>query len=50
MIKITNEVLKLSGVTYWIDFGTLLGAHRDGRTIPHDHDIDFCFTGSKDDF
>ena len=27
-------------LTYWIDFGVLLGAHRHGRLIPWDHDLD----------
>ena len=42
-----NEVLKVAkaafdevGVFFWLDFGTLLGAHRDGRLISHDSDID----------
>jgi hypothetical protein len=30
------------GIIYWIDFGTLLGAIREGRTIPHDTDGDMC--------
>lgn len=29
-------------IIYWIDFGTLLGAIRSGRTIPHDTDGDMC--------
>lgn len=27
-------------VTYWIDFGSLLGIHRDGDLILYDNDID----------
>jgi phosphorylcholine metabolism protein LicD len=45
MINITDKVLKESKVVYWIDFGTLLGAFRNGKVISHDHDIDFCFIG-----
>jgi len=29
-------------ITYWIDFGTLLGAIRSGRSVPHDTDGDMC--------
>ena len=43
-------MLKKSGVTYWIDYGTLLGAARNGKVIPHDHDIDFCFLGDEEEF
>lgn len=28
------------GLTYWLDFGTLLGIFRDGDIIRHDNDID----------
>ena len=27
-------------ITYWIDFGSLLGIHRDSDLIPYDNDID----------
>lgn len=33
-------VLDKLGVTYWIDFGTLLGAYREKDIIPHDNDAD----------
>lgn len=29
-------------VTYWIDFGSLLGIHRDGDLILYDNDIDIA--------
>ncbi len=29
------------GITYWIEGGTLLGALRDQKLIPWDHDLDF---------
>jgi phosphorylcholine metabolism protein LicD len=29
-------------IPYWVDFGTLLGAIRGGRSIPHDTDGDLC--------
>ncbi|PRW20648.1 phosphate ABC transporter permease isoform A [Chlorella sorokiniana] len=28
------------GVTWWLDFGSLLGIHRDGELIKHDNDVD----------
>lgn len=27
------------GVTWWLDFGSLLGIHRDGELIKHDNDV-----------
>lgn len=32
----------LSHVTYWLDFGSLLGIHRDGDLILYDNDIDLA--------
>lgn len=36
-----SNLFEEHGIKYWIDFGTLLGAVREGRTIPHDTDGDF---------
>lgn len=33
--------LKRKGITYWPEFGTLLGIYRDNDFIPHDNDFDF---------
>lgn len=38
---VTNEYMKNTGAMYWIDFGTLLGYHREGAILPHDIDVDF---------
>ena len=36
-----KEVLDEHNVEFWLDCGTLLGAIRDGKFIPWEHDIDF---------
>ena len=36
------DALNHVGVKYWVDFGTLLGIHREGDIILHDNDIDVC--------
>ncbi|MBC8503083.1 MAG: LicD family protein [Nitrosopumilus sp.] len=35
-----DEILKRSNANYWIEGGTLLGAVRDKKLIPWDHDLD----------
>jgi len=37
-----STALTKNGVKNWIDFGTLLGAFREGTIIGHDYDIDLC--------
>jgi len=39
-LKQVKEILDSHGVEFWLDNGTLLGAVRDGKFIPWDHDID----------
>jgi len=42
-IEVLQEVktfLENHDVTFWLDYGTLLGAARNGKFIPWDHDID----------
>ncbi len=41
-IKSLKLALDESGLRYWIEFGTLLGAVRDGGFIGHDLDIDLA--------
>lgn len=38
---LTNQWLEALGIPYWLNFGTLLGWHRDGDIIPGDPDLDF---------
>lgn len=35
-----SKLLTDNGIRYWLDFGTLLGAVRNGKFIPWDYDID----------
>jgi len=40
LICTVAPVLDELGATYWLDFGSLLGAHREGDVIIHDNDAD----------
>jgi len=40
MFHDVTELLEEHNIRYWLDFGTLLGAVREGRTIPYDGDFD----------
>ena len=39
-LRRAKAILDDAGIAFWLDCGTLLGAVRDGRFIPWDHDID----------
>jgi hypothetical protein len=41
LIDCVHELLAEHGIRHWLDFGTLLGAVRDGTLIPWDTDADF---------
>ncbi len=41
IFRVTNDYMQKTGATYWMDFGTLLGYHREGGIIGHDIDVDF---------
>jgi hypothetical protein len=45
VLRVLHGVLAESGVTWWLDYGTLLGAWRLGDLMAFDHDLDLSFLG-----
>ncbi len=39
--KILKDILRTSGIEWFLDAGSLLGAYRNGKFIQHDDDLDF---------
>ena len=48
LLRIVDSVLKLHNIKYYLDFGTLIGAVRDGGFIPWDDDIDISLVDESD--
>jgi hypothetical protein len=42
LLTYVHELLDANGIVHWLDYGTLLGAVRDGRLIPWDDDADMA--------
>ena len=47
LLKLIKNLLDKKNIPFWLDQGTLLGAHRDGKLIPGDNDIDISLKYSK---
>lgn len=43
LLEAAKKGLDTFNITYWISWGTLLGAIRNGDIIPHDDDVDLSF-------
>ncbi|KAF8565140.1 hypothetical protein P879_10999 [Paragonimus westermani] len=43
------DLAERHGIVWWLTYGSLLGAVRDGDFIPYDHDVDLFVLGSQSD-
>lgn len=46
-LKDIKEIFDKHGIVCWLDWGTLLGAIREGKRIEWDHDVDLSVTESE---
>lgn len=42
MVIESSKFMNVLGEDYWVDFGTLLGLHRENGVIAHDIDVDYA--------
>lgn len=50
LLRVIQETAEETGITLFGDYGTLLGAARDGKFIPWDSDLDVSVLRDSDDF
>ncbi len=48
-LRVLRDIVSASGLTWWLDSGTLLGIVREGRLLPQDHDIDISVWQAGED-
>jgi len=48
LFRIVAKVLNRHNIKFYLDFGTLIGAMRDGKLIPWDDDMDISLVDEKD--
>jgi len=48
LLRAVTQLCEENNIQYWLGYGTLLGAVRNGGIIPWDDDVDICMM--KDDF
>lgn len=49
VLREVHEALTEAGISYFVDFGTLLGMIREGRFLRHDADLDIGIIGASTD-
>jgi len=47
VLRTFKEIMAGSGLIYWLDYGTLLGAWRWGNPLPWDHDADIGYLAGQ---
>ena len=45
-LKEISNSLTSEGIVHWLDWGSLLGAYREGKQLDYDKDVDFGILGS----
>jgi hypothetical protein len=47
LLSLLSDILNEARIEYWLDQGTLLGAHRNGKFIPRDSDVDLAIRSEE---